>query len=83
MVLPKWVISNEASVAREARDYVGLTPSERATLVDLLCRDAATLIRARADGERALDHRDPLPEDSKRLLAALRDLERSRRAARG
>jgi hypothetical protein len=52
-------------------------------MVDLLCRDAETLLRARADAERALTYRDLLPEDSKRLLAKLRTVQRSRKGTRG
>lgn len=70
--LPRWVTSNAESVAREAADYVAMTPSERLRLLDLLCRDAERLLEGRADRERVVGYRDPLSQDTRALLARLR-----------
>ncbi|HEX5656017.1 MAG TPA: hypothetical protein VFX59_02435 [Polyangiales bacterium] len=78
--LPKWVVSNEVSLEREAADYIHLTPSQRAVLVDVLCCDAQRLLAARPDRERALAYRDPLPASSVQLLARLRAEWRAKRA---
>ena len=67
------------SLTEEASDYVSKTPSERAVLVDVLCRDAALMLAAHPDAARALDYQDPLPESSKVLMARLRAEYRSRR----
>lgn len=67
------------SLTEEARDYVSKTPSERAELVDVLCRDAALMLESHPDAARALDYQDPLPESSKVLMARLRAEYRSRR----
>jgi hypothetical protein len=77
--LPAWVTSNDVSLIREAADYVGLTPSQRAAIVDVLCRDAQRLLRARVDRERVLDFRDPLPDGSVKLFARLRAQQRTAR----
>lgn len=72
MGLPKWVTENAQSLQEEARDYVGLTPSERGALLAAACRAGAKLLRARPDAARLLERIDPLPESSERALARLR-----------
>ena len=72
MALPKWAVDNARSVQREARDYVGLTASERGALLAMACRAGAKFLRARPDAARLLDHVDALPESSERALARLR-----------
>jgi hypothetical protein len=76
--LPRWVTSNASSVAREAADYVAMTPAERLHLVDLLCRDAERLLEGRSDRERVLAYRDPLSDETKVLLTRLRTAYRPR-----
>lgn len=78
-VLPKWVTDNAASVRDEARDYVALTPAQRAALLAIACRTGTKLLRARPDAARLLERVDPLPESSERALARLRALQRAAR----
>lgn len=75
-MLPKWVISNEASIAREAEDFVAMTPAERAELLAVLCSDAVLLLDARPDSERVLAFRDPMPRSSVVIMDRLRKLHR-------
>jgi hypothetical protein len=70
-------------VLREAADYVSMTPEQRLQLVDLLCQDAERLLMARADRDKALAYRDPLPSSSIALLARLRSAQRAARRACG
>ncbi len=70
--LPGWVKENASSVREEAADYVSMTPSERARLVRIACATAMAQLEGRADREAILRHVDPLPEDSRALLARLR-----------
>jgi hypothetical protein len=42
-MLPGWVTSNEESVKQEAADYIDMSPSEKATIVAMLCRDAVMI----------------------------------------
>lgn len=59
-----------------------MTPSERAAILDVLCRDADLVLQARPDREAVLEHRDPLPDNSKALLARLRAEYRRERSQR-
>jgi len=81
--LPRWVTANAASLQREAADYIDKTHSERAEMVDILCRDAALLLQMRSadECERALLYRDPLPASSVAVLARLRDAYRKAKRA--
>jgi hypothetical protein len=79
--LPRWVTSNDASLRREAADYVAMTPSERAQLLQLVCSDADKMLRARSDREQVLAYRDPLSSEARALLARLRAEYRAARAA--
>ena len=82
MRLPKWATSNAESLAREAQEYASMTPSERAAILDVLCRDADLMLQSRPDREAVLEHRDPLPNNSKTLLARLRAEHRRERSQR-
>ena len=75
-MLPKWVTSNEASVRQEAADYIAMSPAQRASILAVLCRDAAMIARTRADAERVFAYRDRLSDDTKALLRRLRDRHR-------
>jgi len=74
--LPKWVVDNRTAVAREAEAYRRLTVEARWHATAAACRGAARQLRQRADRERLLEYRDPLPESSivalRRLRAAAR-----------
>ncbi|MEI8255142.1 MAG: hypothetical protein WCJ30_05660 [Deltaproteobacteria bacterium] len=70
--LPAWVVDDAASVRAEAAPYRDMTPEKRGELLASACRAAARMLRARADGARAAEYRDPLPESSKLALARLR-----------
>ncbi|MFO0559249.1 MAG: hypothetical protein U0269_14635 [Polyangiales bacterium] len=70
--LPAWVIDDEQSVREECADYVAMPPEEKMRLLAELLRDAARILAARSDAQRALDWVDPLPESSLRALARLR-----------
>ncbi len=70
--LPRWVVDNRTAVAREAEPYRALTAEERLRATAAACRAAARQLAQRRDRRRLLDYRDPLPEDSARLLGRLR-----------
>jgi hypothetical protein len=70
--LPGWVVDNRTAVAREAEPYRALTSEERARATAAACRAAARQLAHRADRERMLAYRDPLPESSVALLRRLR-----------
>jgi hypothetical protein len=72
MSLPGWVQAH--SLKEEARDYVGLTPSQRASLLAAACRAGAKLLRARPDAALLLERVDALPASSELALARLRAL---------
>jgi hypothetical protein len=83
MALPAWVTSNEQSLADEASDYIGMTPEQRGVLLAQLCRDAARILAIRSDAKLALNYRDPLPENSRRLLERLRTAHRAHQIDHG
>jgi hypothetical protein len=70
--LPPWVIDNRTAVAREAAPYRGLSAEARWRATAAACRAAARQLAQRADRERLLAFRDPLPESSVRILQRLR-----------
>jgi hypothetical protein len=72
MKLPAWAVDNQTAVAREAAPYRGLSPTERLRLTAIACRGAARQLAARADRDRLLDHRDPLPASTVSALERLR-----------
>jgi hypothetical protein len=67
--LPKFVPDARASLREEAAPYIGMTPAERAVDLAAACRAGVALLDARPDAERALMHRDPLPESTRLLFA--------------
>ena len=77
--LPAWVLEDAESIRREVERYRSLTDEERAAQPVAASRAAARLLAASEDRERALAWRDPLPEDSREKLAALRARYRARR----
>jgi hypothetical protein len=72
MRLPKWVVSNRISIDREAAPYRGMSAEERWRATAAACRSAARQLAQRADRERILEYRDPLPESTIRILRRLR-----------
>jgi len=74
--LPKWVVDNRTSVEREAAPYRGLSPEERWRATAAACRSGARQLAQRADRQRLVDYRDPLPAST---IAALRRLRAARR----
>jgi hypothetical protein len=72
--LPKWVVDNRTAVEREAQPYRDLTPEQRWRATAAACRAAARQLAQRADRQRLLDYRDPLPESSVIALRRLRAL---------
>jgi len=77
--LPGWAEDGDASIAREAEPYRDMPDEEKIEIMRALCRASARLIAARDDGYDVLEHRDPLPESSIRILARLRREARTRR----
>ncbi len=59
--LPKWVVSNEESVEREAQPYRAMTPEQRLALGAANSRAAMTVALANAGRDTVFGHRDPLP----------------------
>ena len=74
---PRWVVSNAESVRREATRYIDMPDEQRLGHLAAACRAAARLLALRADRQRALAHRDPLPESTILALARLRARARS------
>ena len=74
--LPKWAVDNRTAVDREAEPYRGMSSEEHWRLTAAACRAAARQLANRADRERILAYRDPLPESTVRLLRRLRDQHR-------
>jgi hypothetical protein len=72
--LPPWVTDNRTAVAREAAPYRDMSPEARWRATAAACRAAARQLAGRADRERILAFRDPLPESSRAALARLRAL---------
>ena len=70
--LPGWVVDNRTAVAREAEPYRNITQAQRAKALAAACRAAARQLAMRADRQRLLDYRDPLPESSVVVLSRLR-----------
>jgi hypothetical protein len=70
--LPKWVVDNRTSVEREAAPYRGLTPEQRWRATAAACRSAARQLAQRADRQRLVDYRDPLPASTVVVLRRLR-----------
>ncbi len=82
MSLPRWVTSNQESIREEVAPYIGMTPSERGSLMAAACRAAVRLLRSRPDAQRALNHVDELPAGSVAALARLRAQKKERDARR-
>jgi hypothetical protein len=80
MMLPGWVTSNEESVKQEAADYINMTPSEKASIVAMLCRDAVMIASSRPDADRVFAYRDRISDETKTLLRRLRDSYRESRS---
>jgi hypothetical protein len=70
--LPGWVVDNATSVRDEVAPYVAMTRSERWAATRRCCQAAAAMLRFHRDPRRALEHRDPLPESTRRALDRLR-----------
>lgn len=64
--------SEEEDIRAKVEDTRGLTVEDRWRILDGLCRLAAQQIGQQPDPQRTLDHHDPPPEESERLLARLR-----------
>lgn len=76
--LPGWVVDDRASVAKEAAPYRELTAEQRSALLAAACRAAARQLASRADRQRILAYRDPLPPSSVAILRRLREEHRKR-----
>jgi len=76
--LPGWVIDDEQSVRDECEEYVSMPAEQKMRLLAALLADAARILAARADAQRALDWVDPLPESSVRALDRLRAAAKSK-----
>ena len=71
--LPKWVISNEASVWRETEQSRRMTPEERWADVVAACDTLKLYWDIPGYAERIKQAVDPLPESSRVALARLRE----------
>lgn len=73
---------DEAPLIRaEVADVVALGPSARASILMAVCESAIQLLQIQPPEQRALTlaHRDPLPPDSREVLARLRERYRASR----
>jgi hypothetical protein len=71
--LPKWVISNEASVCRETEHSRSQTPAERWADTVAACDTLRWYWSIPGYEERVRQAVDPLPESSRTALARLRE----------
>jgi len=71
--VPKWVVSNEASVWRETEQSRRQTPAERWRDVVAACDTLKFYWSIPGYAERVKQAVDPLPESSRRALARLRE----------
>jgi len=76
---PAWVVSNRESVRREAAPYRGMDLEQRATHLAMAVRAGARLLASRADRDRVLRMRDPLPRSTVAALTRLRIQARGQR----
>lgn len=70
--LPPWARTDADAVREEAVPYGAMTPEERGAIGARLCRGGARMLASRADRERAMAWRDPLPLSTQRALERLR-----------
>ena len=71
--LPKCFQStSETEIDEDVAPYRNLSPTERGRIIAMLCRASWKILRARPDLDRVLAWRDPLPDDSRRILQRLR-----------
>jgi hypothetical protein len=71
--LPGWVQDNVSAVRDEAAPYREMTPERRRQALHSACRAAVHQLASRADRERILAYRDPLPASSVAALRRLRE----------
>lgn len=72
--LPRTFLRTEEEDIREkTEDTQGLSDEDRWRVMDGLCELASESIAQHADPARTLDLQEAVPEDSRRLLARLRD----------
>jgi cation transport ATPase len=69
---PGWIVVDAESIRREVAPYIRLSDDERAAQLILACRATAKLVAANDNPVGVLAYRDPLSEESRRTLAALR-----------
>jgi hypothetical protein len=65
--------TDEEDVERDVEGVRNTTMADRARILESLCRMAAEQIAHRHDPQRVLDWRDPISEESEKLLARLRN----------
>jgi hypothetical protein len=70
--LPGWVVDNATSIRAEVEPFRQMSMRERWDATIRCCAAASTMLRFNRRPERALEHRDPLPESSQRALRRLR-----------
>jgi hypothetical protein len=75
--MPGWVIDNAESIREEVEPYRSLSMGERWLATRRCCEAAFKMLRFNRHPERALQHRDALPESTRRALASLRSRERA------
>lgn len=73
--LPGWVVDNATSIRDEVAPMVGKSMLERWDATRRCCAAASVMLRFSRRRERALEHRDPLPEGTTRALRRLRTSE--------
>ena len=77
---PTFRRTHEEDVLADVEGARGTTMTERGLILSALCRFAAEQINQHPDPHKALAWQDPLPEESIRLLARLREQTRTARA---
>lgn len=72
VTLPSWIVEDAVSIRREVAPYVNASAAELWKLTEACARDAMWAIEACDVPERAMAHRDPLPESTIKALKRLR-----------
>jgi hypothetical protein len=65
--------SDEEDISNDVASAASTTMTQRARILESLCRMAAEQTAQHPDPQRVLDWQDPLPEASEELLARLRE----------
>lgn len=75
--LPGWVLDNAESIREEVEPYRHMSMQQRWETTRRCCEAAVKMLRFHRHPERALEHRDELPESTRHALRRLQARERA------